>query len=258
MRILITNDDGYDADGHAVLRRIASQLSDDVWSVAPEQNKSGAGHSLTLQEPLRLRQIDDRSYAVNGTPTDCTIMGVSHILKGNEPDLILSGVNRGMNGADDVVYSGTIAAAREGVMLGIPAVALSQVFGPDTRDGPHYSCSENLAPNIIRKLLKQREEFPESWTNDTLYNLNFPNCRPEDVQGQLVVQQGRRDQRTTFMDERFDTWGRSYYWFDFGRKQPEPPEGTDLWAIAHNYVAITPLHLNMTNTEVQTIISKVF
>src|SRR6476660_1694830 len=129
MRILLTNDDGIDSPGLHALRQIASELSGDVWIVAPETNQSGASHSLTLHEPLRLRRIDDRAFAVRGTPTDSVIMGVRHVLKDKAPDLVLSGVNRGANMAEDVTYSGTIAGAFEGTILGIRSVALSQGFG---------------------------------------------------------------------------------------------------------------------------------
>ena len=125
MRILITNDDGIEAPGLDVLQAIASELSDDVWVVAPETDQSGAAHSLTLHEPLRLRKLGERTYAVKGTPTDCVIMGVRHILHDQTPDLVLSGINSGHNIADDVTYSGTIAGAIEGTLLGIPSVALS-------------------------------------------------------------------------------------------------------------------------------------
>ena len=131
MRILLTNDDGIDSPGLHALRQIAAELSDDVWVVAPETNQSGASHSLTLHEPLRLRQIDERAFAVRGTPTDSVIMGVRHVLKDKAPDLVLSGVNRGANMAEDVTYSGTIAGAFEGTILGIRSMALSQAYGFD-------------------------------------------------------------------------------------------------------------------------------
>ena len=131
MRILLTNDDGIDSPGLHALRQIAAELSDDVWVVAPETNQSGASHSLSLHEPLRMRAIDERAFAVRGTPTDSVIMGVRHVLKDKPPDLVLSGVNRGANMAEDVTYSGTIAGAFEGTILGIRSMALSQAYGID-------------------------------------------------------------------------------------------------------------------------------
>lgn len=154
MRILLTNDDGIHAEGLAVLERIARQLSDDVWVVAPETDQSGLAHSLTLSEPLRLRKIDDRHFALRGTPTDCVIMGVRHVLP-EAPDLILSGVNSGANMADDVTYSGTVAGAMEGTLLGVKAIALSQEY--DYEDGRRilpWETAEAHAPGLSRSWLK--------------------------------------------------------------------------------------------------------
>ena len=125
MRILLTNDDGIEAPGLDVLEKIASDLTDDVWVVAPETDNSGASHSLTLAEPLRMRELGKRHYAIKGTPTDCVIMGVRFLLQDQPPDLVLSGVNRGQNLADDVTYSGTVAGAIQGTLLGVPSIAMS-------------------------------------------------------------------------------------------------------------------------------------
>src|SRR5580693_1638404 len=137
MRILLTNDDGIYAPRLGVLEEIAHVLSDDVWIVAPESDQSGVSHSLSLNDPLRLREVAPKHFAVKGTPTDCVIMGVRHIMKDAPPDLILSGVNRGQNVAEDVTYSGTIAGAMEGTTHGVPSFALSQGYGLDTRHNPH-------------------------------------------------------------------------------------------------------------------------
>ncbi|OYX11861.1 MAG: 5'/3'-nucleotidase SurE, partial [Rhizobiales bacterium 32-66-8] len=155
MRILVTNDDGIHAPGLDACARIAAALSDDVWVVAPEFDQSGVAHSLSLSDPLRLRQVEERRFAVKGTPTDCVIMAVRHMLVDQPPTLILSGVNRGQNIAEDVSYSGTVAGAIEGTILGIPSVALSQAFGPTTRDNPSYITAETHAPDVIRTLLKE-------------------------------------------------------------------------------------------------------
>src|SRR5215207_353306 len=134
MRILVTNDDGINAAGLDACEEIARALSDDVWIVAPEYDQSGGSHSLSLNDPLRLRQIGERRFAVKGTPTDCVIMGVRHILDGKAADLVLSGVNRGRNAAEDVLYSGTVAGAKEAAVLGIPSFALSQAYTAANRD----------------------------------------------------------------------------------------------------------------------------
>ncbi|HQF30550.1 MAG TPA: 5'/3'-nucleotidase SurE, partial [Hyphomicrobiales bacterium] len=176
MRILITNDDGIHAPGLAVLERIAQTLSGDVWVVAPETDQSGASHSLTLNDPLRLRKIGEKTFAVRGTPTDCVIMGVRHILP-EPPDLVLSGVNRGQNLADDVTYSGTIAGAIEGTLLGVRSMALSQAYGWESRSQVPWGTAEALAPALIDRLM--RAELPDN----TLLNINFPDCAPEKVAG---------------------------------------------------------------------------
>src|SRR5215207_1245357 len=146
MRILLTNDDGIHAEGLASLERVARILSDDVWVVAPETDQSGYAHSLSLSEPLRLRKLGEKHFAVRGTPTDCVIMGVRRLLPGR-PDLVLSGINSGSNIADDITYSGTVAGAMEGALLGIQSVALSQAYNVEDRQRiVPYATSEALAP----------------------------------------------------------------------------------------------------------------
>src|SRR5947208_9009799 len=175
MRILITNDDGIHAPGLDVCEEIARALSDDVWIVAPESDQSGVSHSLSLNDPLRLREVAPKHFAVKGTPTDCVIMGIRHIMADNPPDLVLSGVNRGQNVAEDVTYSGTIAGAMEGTILGIPSMALSQVYGPATRESPHWDTAIHHAPDLIRRVLAA------GMPRDVLVNINFPDCAPEQV-----------------------------------------------------------------------------
>ncbi|MGF1650540.1 MAG: 5'/3'-nucleotidase SurE [Hyphomicrobiaceae bacterium] len=240
MRILITNDDGIDADGLASLKRIALTLSDDVWTVAPQVNHSGAGHSLSLREPLRMNQLDERTFSVRGTPTDCVIMACRHVLKDHRPDLILSGVNRGQNIAEDVTYSGTIAAAFEGTLIGIKSIALSQAFGGPHGRKMHYETAEHFGPDIVRKLIAL------DWPDTVLMNVNFPPVPVGEVRGVQVTRQGRRDLDLMEIDERHDTWGTPYYWLAFQRTRSTPPEGTDLWAVYNGYVSISPLKMNLT------------
>src|SRR6201986_2367167 len=155
MRILVTNDDGIHAPGLAACEEIARALSDDVWIVAPETDQSGVSHSLSLNDPLRLREVDERHFAVKGTPTDCVIMGARHVLDGKDIDLVLSGVNRGRNVGEDVIYSGTVAGAMEGTVLGIPSIALSQAYKSRSGQPPHWDTSLRFAPDIIRRVLDQ-------------------------------------------------------------------------------------------------------
>jgi 5'-nucleotidase len=237
MRILVTNDDGIHAPGLAVAEKIARALCDDVWVVAPETEQSGASHSLTLTLPLRLRQIDSRRFAVTGTPTDCVMMGVAELMAEARPTLVLSGVNRGSNLADDVTYSGTIAGAMEGTALGVPSIALSQAYGVGGGHDVDWSCAETHGPRLIAKLVEI------GWPAEVLMNVNFPPGEPDGVE---VTVQGKRDLQTAQLDRRIDARGFPYYWIGFKRVRSDPPEGSDLSAIARKRISVTPLHLNLT------------
>ena len=252
MRILVTNDDGIHAEGLAVLERIARQLSDDVWVVAPETDQSGVAHSLSLSNPLRLREISEKRYAVQGTPTDCVIMAVRSVMADARPDLVLSGVNRGSNVAEDVTYSRTIAAAMEGTLLGVPSIAISQAYAPGNRDSIRWDCAESHAPGIIRRLLE--EGIPEG----VLFNLNFPNAGPDEVAGVAVTVQGRRDQELVQLEPRKDGRGNPYYWIAFQRSGKEPANGTDLKALAEKRISITPLELDLTHEPTLTRFAQLF
>lgn len=240
MRILLTNDDGIHAEGLKVLERIARSLSDDVWIVAPETDQSGLAHSLTLSDPLRLRQISEKHFAVRGTPTDCVIMGIQHVLKG-KPDLILSGVNAGANLADDVTYSGTIAAAIEGTLQGVRSIALSQAvrYDGETRTFP-WEVAEHHAAELIQKLL------PLSLADGTFLNVNFPSCAEDQVDGLDVTNQGKTD-FALVVDERRDGRGNPYFWLRFSDRKGRFAEGSDIAAIRANRISVTPLKLDLTD-----------
>ena len=240
-RILLTNDDGINAPGMKVLQRIARSLSNDVWVVAPEGEHSGASHSLTLTAPLRLRKISAKKFAVEGTPTDCVMMAMNQVMADNPPDLLLSGVNRGANMGEDVTYSGTIAAAMEGTLVGVPSIALSQSFA--NRKVMHWPTAEQHASNIIRRLVAI------GWSRDVLMNVNFPDCLPGDVKGVEVVRQGRRDFSALNIEQRIDARERPYYWIGFRPIQGQPEEGTDIRATEEGRIAITPLHLDLTENK---------
>jgi 5'-nucleotidase len=244
MRILVTNDDGIHSPGLVVAENIARSLSDDVWVVAPETEQSGASHSLTLASPLRLRQIEERRFAVTGTPTDCVMMGCLHLLKDNMPTLILSGVNWGSNLADDVTYSGTIAGAMEGCALGIPSIALSQCYDEGARHDIDWSVGEAHGASVVRRLLAA------GWPKGVLMNVNFPGCPPDAVKGVMVVPQGKYDLQSTEIVERGDVRGRPYYWIGLRRRRATPPEDSDIGAIYDNRISVTPLHLNLTEPAV--------
>lgn len=241
MRILVTNDDGIHGPGLKVLENIARTLSDDVWVVAPDEERSGAGHSLSLSHPLRYRHIEGRHYEVTGTPTDCVIMACRKIMPGL-PDLILSGVNRGQNIADDVTYSGTIAAAMEGTSLGIKSIALSQVVGMHD-NGVTFAVAAAHGPDVIKKLLAC------DFGAGNLVNVNFPDCRVDEVAGIEVTEQGKRDQNYLTVDGRVDARGFNYYWLGFARERGAPPKGTDLAAVFSRKISVTPLHMNLTQRD---------
>ena len=245
MRILCTNDDGINAPGLEIIEKIAQELADDVWVIAPELDQSGVSHSLSLNDPLRLREVSPRHYAVRGTPTDCVIMGARHVLLQQQPDLVLSGVNKGRNVAEDVVYSGTIAGALEGTILGLPSFALSQEFTIETRNAPLWDTALAFGPDIIRKVMAA------GVPKNTVININFPACAPEEVQGVLVTRQGKRNQGFLRVDERRDGRANPYFWIGFERPLvlDVPADGTDLAALAARYVSVTPLRLDRTDDE---------
>jgi 5'-nucleotidase len=252
MRILCTNDDGIHAPGLETLETIARALSDDVWVVAPETDQSGVAHSLSLNDPLRLRAISDRHFAVKGTPTDCVIMGIRELMREHRPDLVLSGVNRGQNVAEDVTYSGTVAGAIEGTLLGVPSIALSQAYGAGGRDALKWHCAEHHGPGVVRRILEAGID------KGILVNVNFPDCEPGAVEGLAVVNQGQRTQELLRLDERRDGRGNPYYWIAFEKRRFTPSNGTDLWAIENRRIAITPLRLDMTDEPMLTRYAQAF
>lgn len=252
MRILITNDDGIHAAGLDACEQIARALSDDVWVVAPEYDQSGVSHSLSLNDPLRLREIGDRRFAVKGTPTDCVIMGIRHILDEKGADLVLSGVNRGRNAAEDVHYSGTVAGATEAAVLGIPSFALSQAYASANRERPYWETAVQHGPEIVRRVLAT------GIPRDVLVNVNFPDCAPDEVKGIAVATQGKRDQELLRIEGRRDGRGNPYYWIAFERLRTPFRDGTDLSALADNRISVTPLKLDLTDEPFMTKLAELF
>ncbi len=237
-RILITNDDGINAPGLRSLEKIAGYISDDVWVVAPEHNNSGAGHSLTLRRPLRIRRAAERRYAVDGTPTDCVLLALQHIIADQAVDLVLSGVNHGGNLAEDVTYSGTIAAAMEATLFKVRAIAMSQVFKHG--DPIKWATAEACGPDLVKRLNVM------SWSEDTFINVNFPDCEPHEVLGMRVTAQGKRKLGDDLV-ERLDPRGEPYVWIGALREDSQRGEGTDLAAVHDRYVSVTPIHMDMTH-----------
>ncbi|WP_298672452.1 5'/3'-nucleotidase SurE [uncultured Sphingomonas sp.] len=240
MRILLTNDDGIHAPGLIVLEEIARTISDDIWIAAPAEEQSGAGRSLTLSRPLRIRQFDARRFAVAGTPTDAVMMALAELMPA-KPDLILSGVNRGANLAEDVMYSGTVAAAMEGALAGIPAIALSQRYAETGMgDDVSFDAARSWGERVLRPVLDR------PWVPGCVVNINFPPIAADQVKGVRVARQGVRDYGRARFERRDDPRGFPYYWLSLGRVDHAPEPGTDLAAIADGYVSVTPLHLDLT------------
>lgn len=248
-RILISNDDGIDSPGIALLERIARELSPDVWVVAPEQEQSGASHSLTTRRPLRLHEAGAQRYAVDGTPTDCVMLAVKHLLRDHPPDLVLSGINEGSNMGEDLTYSGTVAAAIEATLLDIPAIALSQKHGPH-RSVP-WETAARFAPEVIGRLCVR------PWPEHTLFNINFPGVGPDGVRGILATSQGKRGIADN-LSRRLDPHGRPYYWIGPVRENGDAEPGTDLAAIADRRVSVTPIYLDLTNRPVLASLQDLF
>jgi len=237
-RILVTNDDGLRATGLKVLEKVARNLSHDVWVVSPEDEQSAAGHSLTLRRPLRIRKIGRQRYAVDGTPTDCVLLAINHIMKDDKPTLCLSGVNRGSNLGEDVTYSGTIAAAMEATLLGVPAIALSQAVTP--QELPRWSCASSHAGKVIRAVTRI------AWPKNVLVNVNFPDVPPEKVKGVKAARQGRHKIGDQLV-ENIDPRGRPYYWIGAMRLEDPTRSGTDIAVVNQDYISVTPLYLDLTH-----------
>ena len=248
-RVLLTNDDGIEARGLKVLRKIMHGLCRDVWIVAPEIEQSGASHSLTLHRPLRVRRLGPRRFAVDGTPTDCVLLALKNLMRDNRPALVISGINGGANLGDDVTYSGTVAAAMEATLLGVPAIALSMTYRD--RAKIQWATAERHAPEVIRRLVAQ------PWPRNTLINVNFPDLPPAEVKGISVARQGRHKIGDQLM-ERTDPRGRPYYWIGPLRETGDGVAGTDITEVTRGRITLTPILLDLTNASALAALRKVF
>lgn len=240
MRILLTNDDGINAPGLAVLEEIARELSDDIWIAAPEEEQSGKGRAISLTQPVRVRQVGAKSWAVAGTPSDAVLLATRDLMP-EQPDLVLSGVNRGQNIAEDTSFSGTIAAAMFGMQLGIPSIALSQAQNFRERGSLPWDTARAWGAKSILPLLDM------GWPSDVVMSINFPDVEPGDVRGIQVTRQGFRDEAIIHTDRREDLRGNDYYWIGYRGKLSKPEEGTDLRALYEGYVSVSPLHVDLTH-----------
>jgi 5'-nucleotidase len=240
-KILLTNDDGYRSEGLSALAEALAPLGE-IIIVAPVTEASAIGHALTLRRPLRLERIEDRIYAVDGTPTDCVNIAVTHVLKGL-PDLVVSGINKGWNLGDDVTYSGTVAGALEGALLGVPAIAVSLASTRGDYDfGPSGRAASMMAEAMLRRPLPGR----------TFLNINVPKGLPK---GYRVTVQAKRN-HVTSVAERQDPKGRSYYWIEEGQDEWEPHDRSDYQAVRDGYVSVTPLHPDLTAHHVLALVEQ--
>jgi 5'-nucleotidase len=237
-RVLISNDDGILAPGIRLLERLIRPLAAEVWVVAPEVEQSAASHSLTMRRPLFIHRFGRRRYAVDGTPTDSVLLAVHQVMKGRPPNLVLSGINRGGNLGEDATYSGTVAAAMEGTLLGIPSVAFSQVYADS--DEVSWSTAEAWIGPVLERLLAA------TWPPGVLINVNFPNVPASQVTGVEVTRQGRRKIGNSIMEGN-DPRGRPYYWIGGEREEDRSRAGTDLEAVHRGAISVTPLSLDLTD-----------
>ncbi len=248
MRILITNDDGINAPGLAVLTAIATEIAGpngEVWTVAPAFEQSGVAHCISYTRPMMIAKLEERRYAAEGSPADCVLAGFYDVLEGAKPDLVLSGVNRGNNSAENVLYSGTIGGAMEAALQGVPAIALSQFMGPGTEGltSPFESAMTHGA-SVVRNLLTNG-----LWTNDDyrlFYNVNFPPMSAALTKGIRVAAQGfRRD--TAFGVEPYQSpSGRKFLWIKGGAQQSPTLPGTDAAVNLAGYISVTPMRADLT------------
>jgi 5'-nucleotidase len=240
-RVMLTNDDGIDAPGMAVLEEIAAQIAREVWVVAPEHDQSGQSHAISIHHALRISDRGGRRYGVSGTPGDCVAIGLSHLMKDNLPDLVLSGVNRGLNLGLESVFSGTVGGAMTALLLGVKGIALSQAF-VDRRHVP-WEVSRTLGADVVRRLLDL------GWTKDAVLNVNFPPVKLDQVGPITLARQGVGMLDGVHVETRVDPRGIGYHWLNFRRtERPQGPD-SDYTALRANRIVVTPLRYDRTDDE---------
>lgn len=240
-RVMLTNDDGIDAPGMAVLEEIAAQIAREVWVVAPEHDQSGQSHAISLHHALRVSERGVRRFGVTGTPGDCAAMGICHLLKDTPPQLVLSGVNRGLNLGMETVFSGTVGGAMTAMMLGVPALALSQAF--TRRDDVPWDTARTLGPEVVRKLLAI------GWSTSAVLNVNFPPLPADQVGPVTLARQGEGMVAGMHVETRVDPRGMTYHWLNFRRGEIEQGPESDTSALRAGKIVVTPLRYDRTDVE---------
>ena len=240
-RILLTNDDGIDAPGLAVLERVAATLAKEVWVVAPFTDQSGTSHSISLHAPLRVSKHGTRRFGISGTPGDCVAMAVGHLMKDALPQLVLSGINRGANLGIETMFSGTVGAAMTALWLGVPSIALSQAF--EDRSAVPWGTAERLAGEVITRLL--------AWDCGTraCLNVNFPACPPEQAGPVTLTRQGIGHLQGVEVLTHTDPRELDYHWLHLTRNAPADQDGTETAALAGNCITVTPLQFERTHLQ---------
>ena len=252
MRILITNDDGINAPGLAVLEKIANELAGadgEVWIVAPAFEQSGVGHCISYTHPMMVSKMGERRYATEGSPADCVLVGLHDVMKDARPDLILSGVNRGNNSAENTLYSGTIGAAIEGALQGVTSIALSQYYGVENAslDDPFEAAGAHGA-DVVRRILAQVDD--ENSDYQLLINVNFPPVPADAVKGVKVARQGRRRDVYFGVEPHLSPSGKRFLWIKGGDQRVRPSEGTDAAVNLDGYISVTPMRADLTADDV--------
>ena len=240
-RVILTNDDGIDAPGMAVMEEIAAKIAKEVWVVAPEKDQSGQSHAISLHHALRVSERGTRRFAVTGTPGDCAAMGICHLMKDNPPQLMLSGVNRGVNLGIESVFSGTVGGAMTAMMLGVPAIALSQAF-TDRKNVP-WDTARTLGPETILKLVAT------GWANTACLNVNFPPIPAAEAGPIALAKQGEGVIGGMHVDSRTDPRGMTYHWLNFHRSDRPQSPGTDYSAMRAGRIVVTPLRYDRTDED---------
>lgn len=238
--ILVTNDDGVSSRGLIALFEAMKELGD-AYIVAPDRERSAVGHSLTLHRPLKVERLEESIYSIDGTPTDCVILGVNKLLP-EMPAFIASGINKGGNLGDDITYSGTVSAAIEGTIMGIPSFAISLFLETDDTKSLHFDTAADFAIKIGRYILEKSLPY------DTLLNINVPNMHKSKIRGVKLTRQGKIVYNNSIKDI-LDPKGKKHYWIGGGQPYCEPRDDTDIQAVKDGYISITPIHRDLTNYE---------
>ncbi len=248
MRILITNDDGINAPGLAALEQIATDLAGaegEVWIVAPAFEQSGVGHCISYTHPMMVSQLGPRRYAAEGSPADCVLVGLHDVLADARPDLVLSGVNRGNNSAENALYSGTLGGAMEAALQGLPAIALSQYLGPlnNTLEDP-FQAARQFGADVVRRILTQHPAQEDGYK--TFYNVNFPPCPADAVRGTRAAPQGLRQGTSFSVEPHHSPSGRRFLWIRGGDQRAPTAPGSDAALNLDNHITVTPMRADLT------------